>query len=41
MNIYSLQPRELVHVDFFFMDIAFIREFSTDLIVVDAKTRYL
>ena len=41
MNTDSLIPSELIHIDFFFMDVVSIRGFSAVLVVVDAKTRRL
>ena len=41
MNTHSLQPGELMNIDFFFMDIVTIRVFSAVPIVVDAKTMHL
>ena len=41
MNTDSLIPGELIHIDFFIMDVVSIRGFSAVLVVVDVKTRRL
>lgn len=39
INIYNLQPGELIHIDFYFLDETSIRQFTCTLVVIDVKLR--
>ena len=39
MNTDNIQPRELLHIDFCFLDETYIRQFTCTLVVVDTKVR--